>query len=653
MVEAPAPPPAPLPMLGDLHGALRRELPAWAAGLVADAGEALAAGAVDAPSANERHAAGDAAAWLREAAPRLARALVQGLQGALGAEAEDEPARAAPAALSLVDEDEIDAGIETLRLARAAEDAAERELQRLAPLASRLQRRDGVHAEAVPLPPATCARALRRALDEQAPPRELRARLVAALGAALCQRLRALYATQVRLLEGWGVEPARYRIRQTVSAAAPRAAAPAAVATGGGTTLSPDLVASLNRLVAWAQRQPGAEGPAAPAGELRLLDEPSAMRGNLSAAPRQLQPAMARQLMQHLVDQVESQAGDGTAPAWIAPMKAAGDRLAAQSAEVFNDFQHPWWQLLDRLLAQAATQGGPADVVDRAIAGTLERLQASPALAPRDVAAAVAQIDRATTDWLAHQDEQLGAQAASLADGAERQLLEDAIREQLVARLRSAPPPDGLRRFLLGPWAQAMADAALRDGTDGRALAAQADCLERLLAAGQAPLPRDERRLLLTRVRVALETAELDVPRIEAELLDLAAVLRKPEPPREPWPEPEAARDTAPLDLATVPIDMYEQDAGVDRQAWLDGLSPGDRCRLYLADRWHTARLAWASPSRSLFVFGSRHGAGVHSLTRRALDKLRNAGLATSILPGELLAEALDRVTDLGELGEL
>lgn len=576
-------------MLGDLHGALRRELPAWAAALVADGGETLAAAAVDAPSATERHAQADAAAWLREAAPRLSRALVQGLQGALGSDADDEPARAAPAALSLVDEDEIDAGIETLRLARAAEDAAERELQRLAPLASRLQRRDGVHAEAVPLPPAACARALRQALADQAPPRELRARLIAALGRALCSRLRTLYATQIRLLESWGVEPARYRIRQTVSAApGGRAATPAPAHGPAGATLSPDLVASLNRLVAWAQRQPGADAAAEPSGELRLLDEPSAMRGDLSAAPRQLPAAMARQLMQHLVDQVESQAGSGTAPAWVAPMKAAGDRLATQSAEVFNDFQHPWWQLLDRLLAQAATQGGPADVVDRAIAGTLERLQATPAMAPRDVAAAVAQIDRATTDWMAQQHDELGAQAAGLADGAERQLLEDAIREQLVARLRSAPPPDGLRRFLLGPWAHAMADAALREGTDGRALAAQADCLERLLAAGQAPLPRDERRLLLTRVRVALETAELDAPRIEAELLDLAAVLRKPEPPREPWPEADAPRDTAPLDLATVPIDMYEQDAGVDREAWLDSLAPGDRCRLYLNDRWHT-----------------------------------------------------------------
>jgi hypothetical protein len=386
---------------------------------------------------------------------------------------------------------------------------------------------------------------------------------------------------------------------------------------------------------------------------LRLFDEPAAMRSDLSAAPRRLPRALARQLMQHLFEQMESRTGDGTAPAWVAPMKEAGDRLAAQSAEVFNDFQHPWWQLLDRLIALDTLPAGEDGEVDLSIARTLDRLQASTGLARQDVAAAVAQIDRTTTDWLELQQAQMGAQAASLADNAERRVLEDAIRDQLVARMRYEAPHDGLRRFLLGPWARVMTEAALHEGTDSRQLQAQAQCLEQLLNAGQAPLPPDEHRLLMTSVRLALESAALDSARIDAEMGDLAAVLRDPEPSREPLPDANLPRDTAPLDLATVPIDMYEQDAAVDREAWLDGLKAGSRCRLYLNDRWHTASVAWVSPNRSLFVFGSRRGAGVHSLTRRALEKLRNAGLAASVLPGELLAEALDRVTDLGELGEL
>jgi hypothetical protein len=621
---------------------------------LADAAAALANDASRARSSRDRQSATEAAALLRETAPRLAHGFACALKAALAAPTSaDVPAAAAGAALSLVDEERIDADIETFRIASAAEDAAEAELRQLAPLASALQARDAANADAVPLPPAACARALRQALAALAPPGDRRLRLLGALGGAMAARLSTLYASQIRLLESWGVEPARYRIRQSMSVA-PSAAAGAPTPAGeNAATLSPDLVASLNRLVAWARQLPGGDAPPAEAGVLRLFDEPSALPRNLSGAPRGLSNAVAGQLMQHLFDQVQSQAGKGTAPAWLPPLRDAGGRLAAHSAEVFNDFQHPWWQLLDRLIGLAALPAGAADEVERKIATTLQRLLSSSGLAARDLAAAVAQIDRTTTDWLELQREQVGAQAASLADSAERRFLENAIREQLVARMRTEPPPCGLRRFLLGPWARVMADAVLREGTDGRLLRAQAECLEQLLLAGRSPLPPGERRLLLTSVRLALESATIDTPRIDAELADLTAVLRQPEAPREPLPQADTPSDTAPLDLATVPIDMHEQDAGADREAWLDGLQAGARCRLYLGDRWHTASLAWVSPNRSLFVFGSRFGAGVHSLTRRALAKLRNAGLAASVRPGELLAETLDRLTDLGELGEL
>jgi len=642
------------PTVGDWLGMLSRVLPGWASSVVSDAAARLEQDASSAHSAGDRQAAADTAALLREATPRLARDFAQALQAALDAPAAVAAAAADAAdALALVDEDQIDADIEIYRTARAAEDAAEAELRHLAPLASALQQHDGVQAEAVPLLPAACARALRQALAALDLPRERRLLALVALGSAMAKRLRGLYASQIQLLEGWGVEPARYRIRQTIAAAPCTTAGAAATAHDHGHTLSPELLAALDRLVAWASRQPGADAPATEHGLLRLFDAPAAMGSAPSPAPRRLPRAMARQLMQHLFDQMERRGDDGTAPAWVAPMKEAGDRLAAQSAEVFSDVQHPWWQLLDRLLALDTLPAGDDGGVDRSIAGMLDRLQTSTGLDRQEVAAAVVQIDRSTSDWLEMQQAQMGAQAARLADHAERRVLEDAIRDQLVARMRYEPPPDGLRRFLLGPWTRVMAEAALRDGTDSRQLQAQARCLEQLLIAGQTTLPPDERRLLLTSLRLALESAALDAARIEAELGDLAAVLRDPQPPREPLPDADRPRDTAPLDLATVPIDMYEQDAAVDREAWLDGLKPGSRCRLYLNDRWHSASLAWVSPNRSLFVFGSRRGAGVHSLTRRALDKLRNAGLAASVLPGELLAEALDRVTDLGELGEL
>ena len=67
-----------------------------------------------------------------------------------------------------------------------------------------------------------------------------------------------------------------------------------------------------------------------------------------------------------------------------------------------------------------------------------------------------------------------------------------------------------------------------------------------------------------------------------------------------------------------------------------------------VVERWMTTQLAWRSRNRSMFVFSSRHAGRLHSLTRRALEKLRAAGLATTIEHGQLIAQAMDTLTDSG-----
>ena len=59
-----------------------------------------------------------------------------------------------------------------------------------------------------------------------------------------------------------------------------------------------------------------------------------------------------------------------------------------------------------------------------------------------------------------------------------------------------------------------------------------------------------------------------------------------------------------------------------------------------------TAQLTWRSGNRNMFVFASRHGGRAHSLTRRALEKLRSAGLVTTMEHGELIAWAMDSLIE-------
>ena len=174
-------------------------------------------------------------------------------------------------------------------------------------------------------------------------------------------------------------------------------------------------------------------------------------------------------------------------------------------------------------------------------------------------------------------------------------------------------------------------------------------------SAGPAALPED----VLRQVAEGLGQASLPQARVDAELTELKALLvDPPEVPIEAPPEPAAPLPPiAAVDLLgslpTVPIvpfgtnfDSMLEEAG--HRSWLDLLRPGTYCRMFLLGRWMTTQLSWVSPTHNLYVFSSRHGGRTHSMTRRMLTKLRNAGLATSIEDGELLAQAMDSLADTG-----
>jgi hypothetical protein len=136
-------------------------------------------------------------------------------------------------------------------------------------------------------------------------------------------------------------------------------------------------------------------------------------------------------------------------------------------------------------------------------------------------------------------------------------------------------------------------------------------------------------------------------------------VLHRPPPAEEPDPDWEDAAETMPAglaqqlhaDLPTVPMDDLRAAGSTDgaaaggMEAWMDRLQAGTYCRLFLQGEWTTARLHWVSPTRNLFLFAGRPHGRTHSLTRRILAKLREAGLAASLGDGARLAGAIDRLT--------
>jgi hypothetical protein len=113
--------------------------------------------------------------------------------------------------------------------------------------------------------------------------------------------------------------------------------------------------------------------------------------------------------------------------------------------------------------------------------------------------------------------------------------------------------------------------------------------------------------------------------------------------PRSSHPE---VVDTNVGTLPTVPM-LYEgeTDSSFDEPPqpdWVESLQKGSWCKLFLQGQWTTARLLWISANRRFYMFTSNKAGGMHSLTQRALERLRAEGLATSLVERSLMQRAVD-----------
>lgn len=666
----------------DFRLAVRRGLGDWVPDVVHGAADELRSPALRNAVAGDRNQAAPVLALLHSRGGAFAAAL----QRALGELMDEDTAaarhagpRSGPATLSLVAEDQIDEDIEVARIISAIDAEAELELQRLARLCSALLQHDAIGLDAIPLNPGLCARALRRCLDGFELERPARLLLMRVVGAVMGKRLKPIYAEQADALTRHDVRPLGYRIVRDPSGAMAAGAPPGAARpaqrneTIAGPVTHRRPSAALERLLAWARDAGDAELPGSDrnpdAGEPMLRLRLDALPPGRSPSAPPLAPDTAARTMDRLLEQIGHQSAlSGAARELLQRLREPARDLAARDAQLWSGLDHPWWLLLDRIIA-AGTLGGSSDAnvpsnADRAMQQMAQRLVASGRIDRRRCETALAEASRAAALSTPELTLEQSSQVKELQSQVEREDLEFTLRNQLVRQLRQTPAPAGVRQFLLGPWVLAMREVSLELGATSPALAAMAEAVDDLLhatGAGAPPAAPARRAGLLQRLRQGLARARLPAARIEAELKDLAAVLANPGPAAiEPAQDAPA---TLPMPVApgshaalpTVPIDMYETHeataASRDRQAWLDSLSRGTVCHLFLGGAWTTATLSWVSPNRNVFVFASGRGGQLHSMTRRVLEKARGAGLAATMEQGGLLAQAMDALTDAAPLG--
>ena len=237
--------------------------------------------------------------------------------------------------------------------------------------------------------------------------------------------------------------------------------------------------------------------------------------------------------------------------------------------------------------------------------------------------------------------------------------------------------PDAVSRFLLGPWAQVMAEARLADTTHSTDPGRYHELVEALIWSTQPELTRKNTgqlaRLLpklLAKLREGLASIDYPADRTEAVfelLMQLHQLAFKPgpraaapapraEPPAlpqpaplgddDPWVAPSEAKESGFMESSQAPESESPELTPAPASGSAPVLPPlaiGSWVNLLVAGRWERTQLSWIGSHGNLFLFTSASG-HTQSMTLRLVDRLIQQGAMHIIAQQTVVDGALDAV---------
>ncbi len=670
---------------------LQAEAPALAQRLVDACQQRLLAPAGAGPDEALRKHAGLAARWMGSQAPVLVRELTQALQSAMaGAQAKLRERPAAPkrmaslglSDLALVDEDQAERDIEISRIVQAVDLIAEWELRELLgqvrALGGSPDERLLASAEHYPAAPGVFARAFGQVLQGQALEAPVRAAVMRAAAPAMAEALRAFYAQASQKLQNAGApEPEYLAIRSPSTGAAKpapaRTASPPSMAVPAGFDLQ-----GLAKLL--AQLPEGAQLRLQPVGTKPESDAPA------GAAP-------AQAVLHGLFEQMGADPRlESSVRRAIARLESTVLRLAEADPTLLTSENHPTWNLINQIAAHAsehpiAQDPRGTDFLEF-VEPVVQRLAQAPEPARADFELALADVQTFIADDQARQVARTAPAREALRQVEQEKQLVPLLRQQVEIQLAKAPPITGtLHQFLTGPWSEVLAHAMSTQGDESPQTQALIGTVDELLASLQVPSSEATRQRvmrglpdLIDRLKDGMARIDLPQPHRDRVLDDLMAAHRRvlfpvrpaaadgqdAEPPSGPstdihWDDSDfleerpsdrwQGHDTNVGSLPTVPMSLDAAAAASATQTWLDGLRLGTRCKVFLQGEWTTARLVWRSDNGQFFMFTSPLAGGAHSMTRRAIERLRAEGLVTDVADASLVQRALSGLVEYLDSG--
>jgi hypothetical protein len=569
-----------------------------------------------------------------------------------------------------MDHRQVQASVELARLQQVVKMAVDDELISLGALLSAAQGLRSVRSEANPLRPEVLVEALMSSLNSLHVDEAARQRWLHAGAVPLGEELRSFYAALVRRLESDGVQPAGYVVVPTVlpvrGAATPASAEPVA-----GNAAEAPLVLTLDHLHRLLVGNLAHSGP-------QVSDHGSSGSGNamVRTLAAEVVALMLRTIAedQRLLEPVRH---------LVMQLKPALLHLAKTEPRFFADRDNPARRLLDAITLRSLAYAHEQDTGFGEFAGQVwqevQALQTPSADLPQRIEASM---QRMEAYGLTDQSPAMQA----LVRVEQRHLLAERVAQEIRGRDDFARAPALVRRFLCGPWSQAIAHARLSADILGE-LAAQPDLMDLreapserymdilsdLLWSCQLSQASRNRARLVRVVPVILRTLRegldaIDFPRSRAETFfqalmglheaaykshrsedALSALARRPEECRpEPWLQGDEARESGFIDTQVLAqgFEDTEHMSHEPHPASGDSLAVGAWIELCQPDRVQRCQLRWASPHRTLFLFATAEGQSV-SLTRQGLDRLEAAGQLRVVAEHGVVDEALAAVARL------
>ena len=612
--------------------------------------------------------------------------------------------------LSLVDEAEAAENIEILKVVQGAELQHELLLRELAARSATLRGEDGVKRGSNLLRPELMVRAIWDASEVLGLAANARLALLRAASAPLVRALGTAFSEALQRLERWSVAPAAWR-----ATALPGRRLPAPALSGFDVTRP----GALDMLRGRMDPQVPMGTPGAPEGLpdamlMRVLAAGSASADPLAnrllerlplleAAARKVIERQVIELIARLVDaMLHDEQLRHPVRAAVAKLQVPLLRLALQEPRLFDDHLHPAWQFLNRLGAWTIGYDDDTDprlcALMRSVTDLCDRLEGAPTIDAAAFASALAELEALFRADLDAECAEAAPQIERLRRAERRGELKLSIRRTVQAKLHAAAPEfglhhpalqgsglrlsDTLKAFLTGPWVDAVATVALRDGEDAPLVQSLQNWVDELLQSLAAPRSADERQRLLRAVPALVQRLQQGlaltrlVPserqRVLDELAERHMELLRPNPgapaaaggealtPAEivrrlreedeaaPYPGTAATDSQGPdslLDfgtLDTVPAELLDGSGAAAPRDWSRHLAPGMWCRLVPRGSWTVARLLWIGERRDHLLFSDADLGLTHALTRAAFERLVAEQLAAPLEERSLLERAVD-----------